>query len=215
MEKHYGNVKFQSLFFWILPTGIARNNMIADDIVFQSLFFWILPTGRLCIFWIYSIPEVSILVLLDTAYRPESALVSASYNLCFNPCSSGYCLPAKSGTFTVKGNLCFNPCSSGYCLPARFSGPAKYGVYLFQSLFFWILPTGLNSTVAPLAERRFNPCSSGYCLPAVLELDMLERKRKFQSLFFWILPTGRSWSYAPSVASSFNPCSSGYCLPAT
>ena len=66
--------EFQSLFFWIMPTGPKRCNATSLEHRFQSLFFWIMPTGRWRLSWILSAPEVSILVLLDNAYRPNIVL---------------------------------------------------------------------------------------------------------------------------------------------
>ncbi len=38
-------VKFQSLFFWMMPTGPPFELGKIEDIKFQSLFFWMMPTG--------------------------------------------------------------------------------------------------------------------------------------------------------------------------
>jgi len=37
---------FQSLFFWMMPTGwIGRDGRAYVTEMFQSLFFWMMPTG--------------------------------------------------------------------------------------------------------------------------------------------------------------------------
>ena len=60
---------FQSLFFWMMPTGQRLNTFDCICIMFQSLFFWMMPTGAIRIAQARNIKEVSILVLLDDAYR--------------------------------------------------------------------------------------------------------------------------------------------------
>ena len=134
---------FQSLFFWMMPTGTVSDYLPHEETLFQSLFFWMMPTGRFAFpvvscgdfgfnpcssGWclpahIYLLPNqvhlfVSILVLLDDAYR-QNTLSSEKNNIfCFNPCSSGWCLPAPKCPDLRKHFGGFNPCSSGWCLPA-------------------------------------------------------------------------------------------------
>ena len=39
--------RFQSLFFWMMPTGRELDLFnVGYDAGFQSLFFWMMPTGR-------------------------------------------------------------------------------------------------------------------------------------------------------------------------
>ena len=57
--------------------------------LFQSLFFWMMPTGG---FWqtrAFCYVVVSILVLLDDAYRRNQPHLAKRISFCFNPCSSG------------------------------------------------------------------------------------------------------------------------------
>ena len=96
----------------------------------------------------FFIISVSILVLLDDAYRLEGRKEWLTKKLCFNPCSSGWCLPAIDWKGSSSLWYCFNPCSSGWCLPA-FLSTKKVGI----------------------SELGFNPCSSGWCLPACLNPD--------------------------------------------
>ena len=184
---------------------------------------------------------VSILVLLDDAYRHGGGISPNTERICFNPCSSGWCLPAimPAGRLTSGCRvsilvllddayrpvtvwhfkspfLCFNPCSSGWCLPARYLGSCSvlwwrvsilvllddaYRLYMdqveelrfisFQSLFFWMMPTGYPHLVLSASIlRSFNPCSSGWCLPANYLGAYSTEFKMFQSLFFWMMPTG-------------------------
>ena len=158
---------FQSLFFWMMPTGAGASATRVSSIPFQSLFFWMMPTGgdytdnnywqcnrfQSLFFWMMPTgmkiasgriheKSVSILVLLDDAYRPEDVSTSSVYSTVsilvllddayrpsdvvrlvngmpsFNPCSSGWCLPAALRSRGLTMLPCFNPCSSGWCLPA-------------------------------------------------------------------------------------------------
>ena len=73
-----GIKQFQSLFFWMMPTGLrAEQGEKKQKIMFQSLFFWMMPTGQQPTYSEKYVNMVSILVLLDDAYRPTSALTSA------------------------------------------------------------------------------------------------------------------------------------------
>ena len=85
---------------------------------FQSLFFWMMPTGQFT---------------LSPILRRTSR---------FNPCSSGWCLPAHEMWQRQDSVPCFNPCSSGWCLPAMTANAAFQIRAVFQSLFFWMMPTG-------------------------------------------------------------------------
>ena len=62
---------FQSLFFWMMPTGLVPTRDKTEAFKFQSLFFWMMPTGSLSIPFLIFAKAVSILVLLDDAYRPN------------------------------------------------------------------------------------------------------------------------------------------------
>ena len=159
--------KFQSLFFWMMPTGYYRRRNDPVESEFQSLFFWMMPTGRDSLWanlWWFS------------GFNPCSSgwcLPAGDYygncapNLCFNPCSSGWCLPAHAARRSELPNGCFNPCSSGWCLPALIILTYYYIYFLFQSLFFWMMPTGDHRCPGLIeTELGFNPCSSGWCLPA-------------------------------------------------
>ena len=103
---------------WCLPAE-EKTKFIGRSIKFQSLFFWMMPTGPLIRQCWEALSLVSILVLLDDAYRRRRKKMSLKPLKSFNPCSSGWCLPARpsytSKSITFKS---FNPCSSGWCLPA-------------------------------------------------------------------------------------------------
>ena len=175
-----------------------------------------MPTGWYQFVRLYHSPCVSILVLLDDAYRQDHRRWRGLWEGSFNPCSSGWCLPA------------FDNLSMPFL------------IFAFQSLFFWMMPTGFILVLLQVVSVVcFNPCSSGWCLPAPYFNSPSTRNMRFQSLFFWMMPTGlegfiienanhevsilvllddayrpqskrnRSW-----ISWSFNPCSSGWCLPA-
>ena len=127
---------------WCLPAEDIASR-ITSLVPFQSLFFWMMPTGKGNNFWKHFLLHVSILVLLDDAYRPASPPAHEPLVSCFNPCSSGWCLPAILNKVSGVSWRSFNPCSSGWCLPARWE---------------WRCGTDWGS---------FNPCSSGWCLPAI------------------------------------------------
>jgi len=61
--------KFQSLFFWMMPTGPSSQEHAPFSPGFQSLFFWMMPTGSVLVACSPGRTSVSILVLLDDAYR--------------------------------------------------------------------------------------------------------------------------------------------------
>ena len=143
---------------------------------------------------------------------PWSIFVSFS----FNPCSSGWCLPAFYFREAIKNAWRFQ---------SLFFWMMPTGLYLdslprhlleFQSLFFWMMPTGCSKLVVPsLLWGCFNPCSSGWCLPAPYLSDFDLGISEFQSLFFWMMPTGiENPKKIECTMKSFNPCSSGWCLPA-
>ena len=108
------SIVFQSLFFWMMPTGeihftysavIIRVSILVllDDAyrqidslfylgciaMFQSLFFWMMPTGTCGLFGCVLLLPVSILVLLDDAYRQKLRWRGFEGRSGFNPCSSG------------------------------------------------------------------------------------------------------------------------------
>ena len=258
-------IVFQSLFFWMMPTGGVHSTASSDSGWFQSLFFWMMPTGSVIMIGANSWYSVSILVLLDDAYRPMAPGFRIGLKVCFNPCSSGWCLPAlplawwsnagrmfqslffwmmPTGQAKEKKKLeslnvsilvllddayrpsrvagtdfqriCFNPCSSGWCLPASTWYLLRSAAYRFQSLFFWMMPTGTIlitfTSLPPIVSilvllddaYRQNKYPSGHIAILV-----------FQSLFFWMMPTGTAGSRPSSwMPPGFNPCSSGWCLPA-
>ena len=81
----------------------------------------------------------------------------------------------------------------------------------FQSLFFWMMPTGLLSfchqgmsirvSILVLLDDAYRP-----------EICQLRKwiVLRFQSLFFWMMPTGlKSEGKTPNYTPGFNPCSSG------
>ena len=159
---------FQSLFFWMMPTGphIYLNSRKLIN-RFQSLFFWMMPTG--------------IFSANNTFIKTQS----------FNPCSSGWCLPADTQDRWVCWCNCFNPCSSGWCLPAGekisccvWGGRVSILVLLDDAY------RPRNGEMLNWRLESFNPCSSGWCLPAPLSKSESLWSLRFQSLFFWMMPTG-------------------------
>ncbi len=86
--------------------------------MFQSLFFWIMPTGYSSILATAILFWVSILVLLDNAYRRLT--------------SQGHRGSGRVSILVLLDNAyrLFKPEAINYALG-------------FQSLFFWIMPTGL------------------------------------------------------------------------
>ena len=110
----------------------------------------------------------------------------------------------------------FNPCSSGWCLPATGKSASSSIRVLFQSLFFWMMPTGRYAMTAAEAERvGFNPCSSGWCLPA-RQRGKSDEVYICVSILVLLDDAYRRLAESPETSNSlgFNPCSSGWCLPA-
>ena len=135
--------KFQSLFFWMMPTGGVIPQANAAGWRFQSLFFWMMPTGW---DWFY---------------------------------------------FNLVRQIGFNPCSSGWCLPAiHHILPMPWNAW-FQSLFFWMMPTGqrlkgrgFGGEVVSILVLLDDAYRHWGCTPTSLANSL------FQSLFFWMMPTG-------------------------
>ena len=73
----------------MMPTGILRELRKSIVAGFQSLFFWMMPTGGVLQFAELIGYKVSILVLLDDAYRRLRFFFFPFGNFRFNPCSSG------------------------------------------------------------------------------------------------------------------------------
>ena len=176
-----------------------------------------MPTGLQHHGLMQSPENVSILVLLDDAYRLWVIIPGLSGRGCFNPCSSGWCLPAYR---PINRSRCASLVSilvlldDAYRLePHTQSADQWMG---FQSLFFWMMPTGsslfsflcfkISVSILVLLDDAYRPIR--WC-------DDVTYSTKFQSLFFWMMPTGKiSISGKSKKWLSFNPCSSGWCLPA-
>ena len=45
IDKEFDHASFQSLFFWMMPTGSNSSPILSAVYRFQSLFFWMMPTG--------------------------------------------------------------------------------------------------------------------------------------------------------------------------
>ena len=134
---------FQSLFFWMMPTGKCRHRYKRGHTK-VSILVLLDDAYRPRLRTIMSkLNAVSILVLLDDAYRLPDLRIKRSIICSFNPCSSGWCLPALPDLRIRRSIICsFNPCSSGWCLPALFQLLLYSHIHRFQSLFFWMMPTG-------------------------------------------------------------------------
>ncbi len=110
--------------------------------------------------------QVSILVLLDNAYRlacTQGAIGSAAV-----------CLVVS---ILVLLDNAYRPSAFIF---------SRVPSSKFQSLFFWIMPTGRS--------RAY---------------DGIHHYPEFQSLFFWIMPTGYFEEIAREWFRGFNPCSFG------
>ena len=68
---------------------LALDIFLFQEPEFQSLFFWMMPTGMVLVAGNVRSIYVSILVLLDDAYRRISGGKRHRGLLGFNPCSSG------------------------------------------------------------------------------------------------------------------------------
>ena len=81
--------EFQSLFFWMMPTGPSLILTRSFDSAFQSLFFWMMPTGDLALIANPACLKFQSLFfwMMPTGSR-QLATVGDSFT-CFNPCSSG------------------------------------------------------------------------------------------------------------------------------
>ena len=150
-----------------------------------------MPTGRTGLFqrrvWYW----VSILVLLDDAYRPQSTRHIVTREPSFNPCSSGWCLPAFIYIImpTIPASVSILVLlDDAYRRVASWRSLGEDHVSILVLLDdAYRQPT---QTLCRLDHRGFNPCSSGWCLPAMISLNELPGREKFQSLFFWMMPTG-------------------------
>ena len=207
--------KFQSLFFWMMPTGLMDLQIafghcqvsilvLLDDAYRQKVWPSCLPGYFVSILVLlddayrlfYDLNgnkiahQVSILVLLDDAYRQSPAGALQGCMNSFNPCSSGWCLPAISYDANDLPSESFNPCSSGWCLPAVYP-LLKYGkrICFNPCSSGWCLPAKDEEYFVD-ENDCFNPCSSGWCLPALVYWNNEVFEKLFQSLFFWMMPTG-------------------------
>ena len=73
-----------------MATAATERCVIDRGIIwFQSLFFWMMPTGPGTRVVLGKLFNVSILVLLDDAYRPPAVALQRATHCRFNPCSSG------------------------------------------------------------------------------------------------------------------------------
>ena len=175
-----------------MPTGMTKSEEFVSHMMFQSLFFWMMPTGILYGRFYSRFIAVSILVLLDDAYRLSQDWLGPTMRRQFQSLFFWMMPTGMFGGWTFPGSKkSFNPCSSGWCLPANMHAPCQNSVPRFQSLFFWMMPTGqLKNSKKADKGWCFNPCSSGWCLPAPFKFFEHFHCLMFQSLFFWMMPTG-------------------------
>ena len=161
----------------------------ADHDGFQSLFSWMLLSGS----------------RLSYARHQRSAS--------FNPCSRGCCSVAgRSGPYR-PADRGFNPCSRGCCSVAQSRRPGRPIRSKFQSLFSWMLLSGI-------ARCRALRCTVGVSILVLVDVaqwhvtvrEHCPDRLEFQSLFSWMLLSGRRLRQCADVRlRSFNPCSRGCC----
>ena len=230
-----GAVGFQSLFSWMLLSGLAVTGRSSTASGFN-------PCSRGCcsvarpMALMSEMVEVSILVLVDVAHWPAiarrrrlatvSILVlvdvaqwlghvssAARHPSSFNPCSRGCCSVARRGTrlwpnvsiLVLVDVAQWPPPGLGARRPPGFN-PCSRGCCSVARSF-----DGLGE-----ANVGFNPCSRGCCSVAVPGTPRWSRLIRFQSLFSWMLLSGRLPGPEPAIgASCFNPCSRGCCSVAS
>ncbi len=156
----------------------------------------------------------------------------------FNPCFLGTCprSPMRGQRLTLKSRVSilvflelalevypwgplqgtpssFNPCFLGTCPRSAASGEYRYGLYVFQSLFSWNLPSKFN--IVDVNEKVILVSILVFlelALEATCQNDPLVSVSMFQSLFSWNLPSkqpGAAHSFSPTPC--FNPCFLGTC----
>ena len=136
----------------------------------------------------------------------------------------------------------FNPCSSGWCLPAltRLPGHSQYILVSILVLLDDAYRQGAGQdsqtwcrvSILVLLDDAYRHggkkpaarCRQRVSILVLLDdayrpfwfVSILYQLFQFQSLFFWMMPTGKELSEIVWRAEgSFNPCSSGWCLPAS
>ena len=160
-------LKFQSLFWWNMPSNLRHKRKTKFWCEFQSLFWWNMPSN------------MSDHLVLDHQRR------------CFNPCFDGTCLQTRykayesgfprlvsilvlmehafkqngGGGMKVKVNG-FNPCFDGTCLQTRKFGPMMASVTGVSILVLMehAFKLGDKTLFLPHFSRCFNPCFDGTCL---------------------------------------------------
>ena len=169
-----------------MPTGVGLHLHCPCRRQFQSLFFWMMPTGGRYILWIFSLARVSILVLLDDAYRRPN-----------EPCQRTR--PLVSILVLLD---------DAYRLLAMLSSPSPK--ILFQSLFFWMMPTGALDDGARLPYR---PVSILVLLDDAYRRRHIVSHLRLHMVSILVLLDDAYRPMAPGfrigLKVCFNPCSSG------
>jgi len=136
--------------------------------------------------------DVSILVLLDDAYRPSLSLLIIIYTFCFNPCSSGWCLPA---IIVVPASLKLNWVSILVLLDDAYRPGMADGVRNFIRVSILVL---LDDAYRPQYLEEIADLYKSVSILVLLD-DAYRHTQQclqnthlimFQSLFFWMMPTG-------------------------
>ncbi len=184
-------------------------------------------------------PEVSILVLVDLAFKYGSGFRHAGLQWGFNPCFSGSCIQIwASSVSQLQAPKSFNPCFSGSCIQIRgaaasFLRSLRVSILVLVDLAFKC-PEGM---IYKGFERGFNPCFSGSCIQIPLhdpgkQHDIFVSILVLVDLAFKLQGTGRSQARpgvsilvlvdlafksgrgvsVPVGCLSFNPCFSGSCI---
>ena len=162
--------------------------------MFQSLLWWMLLSGT------------------GEAYH------GGRRSQCFNPCCGGCCSAAsavcRDPRRTDSG---FNPCSGGCCSRLGRRRPRRCRLLRFQSLFWWMLLSGLACRpVRRWGPRSFNPCSRGCCSVAAAARRGHDcRSEGFNPCSRGCCSMARHIRAWPVLATAcFNPCSRGCCSSA-
>jgi hypothetical protein len=170
--------KFQSLFSWMLPIGNGGiiGTLNAEE-MFQSLFSWMLPIGARTRIFTPRFRQVSILVLLDVAHRPQSLASNVLGNTLFQSLFS-WMLPIGHllDEYPVVGSLFQSLFSWMLPIGISYISHLNFSPRKFQSLFSWMLPIGIFSPLTSFLARCFDLgllyhfASSWSCLSASCRL---------------------------------------------
>ena len=143
------------------------------DLRFQSLFFWMLLS--------------KLMISICVRY-----LLFVSFNPYFSGCFS---LSIQNIKSKITRTSSFNPYFSGcFSLRLNTNGSFDARIFLFQSLFFWMLLSKRMYILVPvrLCGLSFNPYFSGcFSLSQCRYSPVFFGDWRFQSLFFWMLLSKR------------------------